>query len=172
MLGENRTRQAGFGGQLPNPSASTWYVRQESNPLDLLRRQFSLPERGRVAHGAGFEPAVTPLTAEWIADLPTRVKSDEELPNSRTESSDLVSDLLALTRLVSMERMIIELTEEETWSWRKGDRASEELKKEVCAMARLCSQRLMLTVEIQTLPEHNPDYCDDRPTVLWSSNQR
>lgn len=71
-----------------------------------------------------------------------------------------------------MECLIIRLTEEETWSWRKGDRESEELKKEVCAMARVLSKRMMVPVEIETLPEHDPDYVEQRPTTLWSSNQR
>jgi len=70
-----------------------------------------------------------------------------------------------------MERLIIELTEEETWSWRRGDAESATLKEEVCAMAKVLSRKMQVPVEIQTLPEHDPSgYFDDHPTVLWSSN--
>jgi hypothetical protein len=83
-----------------------------------------------------------------------------------------VSDLGELTRLVVMECMIIRLTEEETWSWRKGDRESEELKKEVCAAASLISQKLLVRVDIESIPEDDPNYMEQRPTILWSSDRR
>jgi hypothetical protein len=83
-----------------------------------------------------------------------------------------LSDLLALPRLVGMECLIIRLTEEETWSWRRGDQGSASLKKEICEMAKILSRRMRVPVEIQTLPEHDPQYFDDRPATLWSSNER
>jgi len=53
-----------------------------------------------------------------------------------------LSDLRALPRFVGMECLIIRLTEEETWSWRKGDPASEALKEECCVLARRLSKQV------------------------------
>jgi len=67
-----------------------------------------------------------------------------------------------------MECLIISLTEEETWQWRAGDGKSEELKKEVCALARVLASRAGVPVEIQSVPEEDPQYLEARPTTLWS----
>lgn len=71
-----------------------------------------------------------------------------------------------------MECLIIRLSEEETSSWRKGDPESEALKEECCKLARRLSKQMLVAVEIETLPEDNPDYLEARPTTLWSSNER
>lgn len=71
-----------------------------------------------------------------------------------------------------MECLIIRLTEEETWSWRRGDRGSGELKKEICALAKVLGKRAGVPVEIESIPEDNPDYLEARPTTLWSSAER
>ena len=71
-----------------------------------------------------------------------------------------------------MECLIIRLTEEETWAWRKGDEASELLKKDIRELAKALSRRAGVTVEIESIPEENPDYLEARPTTLWSWVER
>jgi hypothetical protein len=71
-----------------------------------------------------------------------------------------------------MECLIIRLTEEETWAWRRGDEGSELLRKDIRAIAKVLSRKNGVRVEIESTPEENPDYLEARPTTLWSSAER